>query len=70
MTIESWAAELIVQLPNLAVALLVLYWQRKTIDELLLHQRTLVDKLLQMVDDVREVDQVRLVQPQEPNVPK
>lgn len=70
MTLEQWFADLVVQLPNMAVALLVLYWQRKTIDELLLHQRTLVDKLLQMVDDVREVDQIRLTSYKEPHLPK
>lgn len=68
MTIETWFAEFVTQMPYLAVPLLVLYWQRKTIDELLQHQRTLVDKLLQMVDDVREVDQVRLVQRDDPVV--
>ena len=55
MALEQWLADLTVQLPNLAVALLVLYWQRKTIDELLEHQRQLVDRLLQIVDDVREI---------------
>jgi len=51
MALDQWLADLTVQLPNLAVALLVLYWQRKTIDDLLAHQRQLVDRLLQIVDD-------------------
>ena len=54
MTVEQWIADLIVQLPNLAVALLVLWWQRMMIDKLLEHQHTLIDKLIQMVDDVRD----------------
>lgn len=58
MTIEALISDLITQLPNLAVAAVVLFWQRQTIDRLLEQQQKLIDKLLAMVDDVREGERV------------
>lgn len=40
-------------LPNLGVALLVLYWQKNTIDALLSHQRALIDRLLGLIEKVQ-----------------
>lgn len=60
MTVETLVSSIIDQLPNLAIALLVLYWQRKTIDDLLSHQRTLIDRLLQMVDIVSEGQSIHI----------
>jgi hypothetical protein len=49
MTIETLVGDLIKNLPNLAIAVAVLYWQKQTIDSLLAHQRQLIDKLIEMV---------------------
>lgn len=49
MTIETLLTDMIAQLPNLAIAVAVLYWQKQTIDKLLDHQRSLLDKMLEMV---------------------
>ena len=70
MTVEQWLSDLVAQLPNLAIALLVLYWQRQTIDSLLNHQRQLIDKLVEMVDEVREVDKIQMTAPKEPTLPR
>lgn len=47
------------QLPNFAVALIMLYWQKQTIDQLLANQTKLIDRLLEYVDtDKRTVQRV------------
>lgn len=58
MTVEALIRDLITQLPNLAVAAVVLFWQRQTIDRLLEQQQKLIDKLMDMIDDVREGEKV------------
>jgi len=42
-------------LPNFAVGLLMLYWQRQTIDRLLETQSKLIDRLLQYVDTDKQL---------------
>lgn len=69
MTVETLVSNLIEQIPNLAIALLVLYWQRKTIDDLLSHQRTLIDRLLQMVDIVSEGQAIHIQSGSKPTTP-
>lgn len=59
--IDQSILQLIQQLPNLAIALIALAWlanvagkmnesQSQTVRELIAHQKTLIDKLLVMVD--------------------
>lgn len=47
---DEFVKELLLQAPNLAVALAVLYWQRRTIDQLLANQTALIDRLLEAID--------------------
>lgn len=59
---DEFIKSLVMQAPNLAVAIAVLYWQRKTIDQLVANQTALIDKLLEFVDSERQhqADQSRL----------
>lgn len=52
---EQLISQVVSNLPNLAVAVAVLYWQKQTIDQLLAHQRQLLDKLIEMVTRAENV---------------
>ena len=47
---DAMLQNLITNLPNFAVALVMLWWQKQTIDQLLENQKALIDRLLQYVD--------------------
>lgn len=47
---EDLLLNVITNLPNFAVAIIMLFWQRQTIDRLLDTQAKLVDRLLDYVD--------------------
>lgn len=50
---------IITNLPNFAVALVMLWWQKQTIDQLLAVQEKLIERLLAYVDnDKREAAQI------------
>lgn len=66
MTVEQLVITIFEQLPNLAIAVLALYWQTQRFDKLLEAQTKLIDKLLQMVDEVREREKVEIVNPVRP----
>lgn len=66
---DTLFVKLLEQLPNLAVALLVLYWQQQQNAALLAHQRQLIDKLIQMVDLAGEGDRITMVAPKDPVLP-
>lgn len=51
---EQAVLNLVNLLPNFAIGLLMLYWQRQTIDRLLDTQSKLIDRLLQYVDSDKE----------------
>lgn len=48
---------LLTQLPNIGVALLMLYWQKQTIDNLLATQTKLIDQLMSYVNKDKETVQ-------------
>lgn len=50
---DEFLKELLLQTPNLAVAVVVLFWQRRTIDQLMANQTMLIDRLLRYVDEER-----------------
>lgn len=50
---DEFIKGLITQAPNLAIAVVVLYWQKKTIDMLLANQTALIDRLLAYADAER-----------------
>lgn len=52
---ENLVTQIIELLPNMAIALLVMYWQKSTIDELLKHQRELLDRLLTLIERVQSL---------------
>lgn len=51
MQIETLIANIINNLPNFAIAVVVLYWQEKRIERLLEVQAQLINQLLAMADD-------------------
>lgn len=56
---DAMLQNLITNLPNFAVALVMLWWQKQTIDQLLSVQERLIERLLAYVDnDKREAAQV------------
>jgi hypothetical protein len=67
MTIEALISDLIKNLPNLAIAVAVLYWQKQTIDSLLAHQRQLIDKLIEMVSRAERLAESNASAAQTPN---
>lgn len=50
---DEWIVRVVEMTPNMVVALLVLYWQRRTIDALLAHQQQLLDRLLTLIERVQ-----------------
>lgn len=54
---EQLLINVITNLPNFAVALVVLWWQKQTIDQLLDNQTKLIDRLLQYVDNDKQTAQ-------------
>jgi hypothetical protein len=48
-------AQMIAALPNMAVALLTLYWMMKRIDALLTHQAKLIDQLVETMKETRHM---------------
>jgi hypothetical protein len=48
---EELMMNVIANLPNFAVALVMLYWQRQTIDRLMATQDKLIERLLTYVDN-------------------
>ena len=50
MPIETFITNVISNLPNFAIAVVVLYWQEKRIEKLLEVQAKLIDQLLDMAD--------------------
>lgn len=57
---EELIVNVIANIPNFAVALIMLHWQKQTIDKLLENQSKLIERLLQYVDDEREFLDARL----------
>lgn len=57
---EELIINIIANMPNFAVAIVMLYWQKQTIDKLLENQSKLIERLLQYVDDEREFLDARL----------
>lgn len=55
MDVESAIVTFISSSPNLAVALLVLWWTTKRIDALLDHQSTLINQLVEMMRENRKM---------------
>jgi len=53
---DEFLANIIQQAPNVVVAVVVLYWMSKTIERLLANQEKLIDKLLEYVDETKEVN--------------
>jgi len=51
---EDLLSTIITGLPNLAVALIMLWWQRQTINELMATQQKLIDRLLDYVDNDKQ----------------
>lgn len=51
---DAVITNLITNLPNFAVALVMLWWQKQTIDQLLATQKDLISQLLQYVDKDKE----------------
>jgi hypothetical protein len=76
MPIDTFVTNIISNLPNFAIAVVVLYWQEKRIATLLDVQAKLIDQLLAMADDrddaVREVRTLmgNIVHDSKVNVPK
>jgi hypothetical protein len=48
-------SQMIAALPNMAVALLTLYWMMKRIDALLTHQAKLIDQLVETMKETRQM---------------
>jgi len=48
---EQLLTNVLTQFPNLAVAIVMLYWQKMTIEKLLETQTKLIDRLLSYVDN-------------------
>lgn len=65
---DEFIKSLITQAPNIGVALVMLYWQKKTIDQLLANQTALIDRLLEAVDgDTRRAEaHVKAIERSEP----
>lgn len=53
---DEWVQSLITGAPNLAVALLVIYWQERRINRMEAHLRRLNEFLLRMPVDKEETD--------------
>lgn len=62
---DEFIKGLITQAPNLAIAVVVLYWQKKTIDMLLANQTALIDRLLAYADDDRMETRLRELIPED-----
>lgn len=62
---DEFIKGLITQAPNLAIAVVVLYWQKKTIDMLLANQTALIDRLLAYADDDRMEARLRELIPED-----
>lgn len=54
---DQLLTNIITQLPNFAVALVMLWWQKQTIDQLLENQTKLIDRLLTYVDNDKQTVQ-------------
>lgn len=54
---DALLSNVISSLPNIAVALLMLYWQKQTIDSLLATQTKLIDQLMTYVKQDKETVQ-------------
>lgn len=54
---DQFLTNIITQLPNFAVALVMLWWQKQTIDQLLENQTKLIDRLLTYVDNDKQTVQ-------------
>jgi hypothetical protein len=54
---DQLLTNVITQLPNFAVALVMLWWQKQTIDQLLDNQTKLIDRLLTYVDNDKQAVQ-------------
>ena len=54
---EQLLTNIITNLPNFAVALVMLWWQKLTIDQLLENQTKLIDRLLTYVDNDKQTVQ-------------
>lgn len=57
---EQMLANVITNLPNFAVALVMLWWQKQTIDTLLANQTKLIDRLLEYVDNDKQLAQATM----------
>lgn len=55
MDMENAIMSLIQSLPNIAVALLALWWTTQRIDKLLEHQSRLLDELVEMMRENRRL---------------
>lgn len=54
---ENILVQTIAAVPNMAVALLTLYWLMKRVDSLLTHQAKLIDQLVEMMKQARHMAQ-------------
>ena len=54
MSMENAVSTMMSNLPNLAVALLALWWASQRIDKLLDHQSKLVDQLIELMREHRK----------------
>jgi hypothetical protein len=52
--VDELLSTVILNFPNLAVALVMLFWQRQIIEKLLESQSHLIDRLLQYVDNDKQ----------------
>ncbi len=66
---DQFLTNIITQLPNFAVALVMLWWQKQTIDQLLENQTKLIDRLLTYVDNDKQTVQ-HVLDASMPNVSK
>lgn len=57
---EQLLANVITNVPNFAVALVMLWWQKQTIDTLLANQTKLIDRLLEYVDHDKQLAQATM----------
>lgn len=66
---DQLLTNVITQLPNFAVALIMLWWQKQTIDQLLENQTKLIDRLLSYVDNDKQTVQ-RVIEASTPTTNK
>jgi hypothetical protein len=52
--VEQLLINVVTNLPNFAVAIVMLFWQRQIIEKLLESQSHLIDRLLQYVDNDKQ----------------